>query len=370
VGKGDFNRKVANCELRIVVSRIVPLPPFPHLSRHRELLTILLFVCGVLVGAALLSPLLFAGAQGLLHYGEEHDWGRRAVLGGLLTVLQKNNFPSYFDRAALLLALAGLPPLLRHLRIEWAMVLGKVGPARGFPQLGVGFALAVGFLILMGALCWQSGIYHLQKNGHLSPGGPLLSGFAVATLEEFLFRGVMLGILLRSLGQRGAVFWTTCIFASLHFLKPPDHDALPAEAVQWWSGFWIIPQLFRGFGEWHDLVGEFLLLAGVGWALARARLATGGLWAGIGLHAGWVAGMKSFGQITTTTKAFHQGAFFPWFVENHCKAIVSPFVGIAPLLAILITGVVMLLLIRWLWSAPWQNESSAEPAEKHPSAPQ
>lgn len=303
----------------------------------------------MLVGAALLSPALFAAAQGLRHYGEQNDWAHHTGLSGFLAVLQKNNFPSYFDRSALIIALAGLAPLLRLLRIQWSLVLGPVGPKLGFPQLGAGFALAVGFLILMGALCWQAGIYHWQKNGHLFPAGPLLSGFTVATLEEFLFRGVMLGILLRTLGQRGAVFWTTIIFASLHFLKPPGHDALAPEDVHWWSGFWIIPQLFRGFGEWHDLVGEFLLLAGVGWALARARLATGGLWAGIGLHAGWVAGMKSFGQITTTTKAFHQGAFFPWFVENHCKAIVSPFVGIAPLLAILVTGVVMLLVVRWVW---------------------
>jgi hypothetical protein len=136
-----------------------------------------------------------------------------------------------------------------------------------------------------------------------------------------------------------AVFWTTCIFAVLHFLKPPDHDALPASAVTWSSGFWIIPQLFRGFSDASNLIDEFLLLAAVGWGLARVRLATNGLWASIGLHAGWVAGMKHFGQIATPGKAFRHGDFFPWFVENHCKAIVSPFVGIAPILFIVLTSV-------------------------------
>ncbi len=199
-------------------------------------------------------------------------------------------------------------------------------------------------LAIMGGVCLWLPVCKLDKNPPwLALGAPLVSGFTVAVLEEFLFRGAMLGILRRSLGVRTAVFWTTVIFAVLHFLKPPEHGSMAGITVTWTSGFAIIPQLFRGFGEWQNFLAEFLLLLGVGWALAHARVATDGLWAGIGLHAGWVAGMKYFNQVTATTAALRAGDFMPWFAENHCKSIVSPVVGFVPLFTVVLTGFLALL---------------------------
>ena len=199
----------------------------------------------------------------------------------------------------------------------------------------------------MSALSCQLGATRLNaKPAWGAIGAPLISGLVVGCLEEFLFRGAMLGILQRSLGARSAVFWTTVIFAALHFLKPPAHGSIADADVTWSSGFWIVTQLFSGFSRGSELLAEFALLVGVGWVLARARLATDGLWAGIGLHAGWVAGMKYFGQLAKTTDALKHGNFTPWLAENHCKAIVSPVVGFVPLIAVVLTGMIALRICK------------------------
>ena len=297
--------------------------------------------------AALLAPWFHAAGQAFARMGQEHGWRNVAVLGGIVKAAEKTELPGYFDRAALVAALAGLWPLFRMLKIQWRSVVGSVPAGTGAQQLAVSFFIAALFLLIMGAVCLWFPVCRLEKNPPwLAIGGPLVSGFTVAVLEEFLFRGAMLGMLRRSLGVWPAVFWTTVIFAILHFLKPPEHGSMVGEPVTWTSGFAVIPQLFRGFGQWQNFLAEFLLLAGVGWALAHARVVTDGLWAGIGLHAGWVAGMKYFKQAAETTDALHHGDFMPWFAENHCKSIVSPVVGFVPLFVVVLTGFLAVMMLR------------------------
>lgn len=311
------------------------------------MITIVAYLAGVLVSAALLAPWFHAAGQAFVRMGQEHGWRDVAVLGGIVKAAEKTELPGYFDRAAMVAALAGLWPLFRMLKIEWRSVVGTVPASTGAKQLSLSFFVAASFLLVMGAVCLWFPACKLEKNPPwLAVGAPLISGFTVALLEEFLFRGAMLGMLRRSLGVRPAVFWTTVIFAILHFLKPPAHGSMVGEPVTWTSGFAVIPQLFRGFGEWQNFLAEFLLLVGVGWALAHARVVTDGLWAGIGLHAGWVAGMKYFNQVTETTAALRRGDFMPWFTENHCKSIVSPVVGFVPLFVVLLTGFLAVWLLR------------------------
>jgi membrane protease YdiL (CAAX protease family) len=315
-------------------------------SPYRDLLLIVGYIAAVLVCAALLAPALYSLGQAFAHSGQARGWRDSAALGWIVKAAEKTELPGYFDRAALLVALAGLWPLFKMLHIEWRSVVGSAPSLTGWKQLLITFSLAVFLLAIMGVICLWLPVCKLDKHPPwLALGAPLASGFTVAVLEEFLFRGAMLGILRRSLSTRGAVFWTTVVFAILHFLKPPEHGSMAAEPVTWTSGFAVIPQLFRGFGMWQNFLAEFLLLLGVGWALARVRVATDGLWAGIGLHAGWVAGMKYFKQVADITPALHAGDFMPWFAENHCKSIVSPVVGFVPLFTVVLTGFVALLLL-------------------------
>ncbi len=315
--------------------------------RYRDLLIIAAYVVAVLLSAAALAPVFYAGGKWLLRTSQDHGWDQIKSLSWFMVPLSKTEFHGYFDRAALLAALVGLWPLTKLLHLKRPEITGTVPLAAGAKQLLISFALATTLLLAMSAVCLWFGACKMSRNpAWLAIGAPLLSGLVVACMEEFLFRGAVLGILRRALSERGGVFWTTMLFAIVHFLKPPDHRVSDGAEIIWSSGFLHLTRLFSGFGRWNDFVGEFLLLVGVGWVLARARLATGGLWASIGLHAGWVAGMKYFNQLTDTTKPLRDGAFTPWMIENHCKAIVSPVVGLVPLIAILVTGFLALRVCK------------------------
>jgi membrane protease YdiL (CAAX protease family) len=310
----------------------------PASKSTNTLLLILGYVAGVLLLGALLAPPLFFAAKSVMQNSPD------SFLAG---ILEGKEFPGYFNRAVLLAAVLGLWPLLKAMRMQWHEIVGDTRLSRGAGDTALGFFTALVFIALMGYFCWwveacrihpTAKWYNIHK--------PLLSGFTVSIIEEFLFRGAVLGILCRSLGTRAGLWWTTGIFALVHFLKPPLDGAIPDESVTWTSGFWVITQLFRGFGHWENFVGEFLLLAAVGWVLARARLSTGGLWLSIGLHAGWVSGMKYFSGVVFTSKALRDGDFVPWMTRNTCRAIVSPIVGIVPLVAVLLTGAAVLLFVH------------------------
>jgi membrane protease YdiL (CAAX protease family) len=325
----------------------------PASGSWRTLLIILGYVVGVLIMGAMLAPALFFAAKAVMHQSPE-GWLARAI--------GDKGFPSYFNRAAMLAAVIGLAPILKLLRVSMKEVLGTVPFSLGWQQLLVIFLKAAVLLVPLVLIGIWVGAVRLKPNpAWISVLQPLLTGFTVAVIEEFLFRGAILVILCKTLGKLPGLWWTTGIFAILHFLKPPLGDALPDEAVTWGSGFWVITQLFRGFGDWDKFAGEFLFLATVGWVLCQARLLSGGLWVSIGLHAGWVAGMKHVSQIVMRTGALDRGDFSPWFVKNTCRAIVSPFVGIIPLVGVLLTGLTVLWMVQKWWprsknEAPeWRN---------------
>ena len=307
------------------------------------LLLILGFTALVLVLGAVLSPPMFWAAKAV---------GRTLDIGFLKTLA----FTSVYDRAALLVAILGLWPLLKSMALRREEVLGATPFSRGRKQMLLSFLIALALILVMSVTCLEFGVFKMAKKPAWgSVLMPLASGFTVAFIEEILFRGAVLSVLIRSSGQRAGIFWTTLLFATVHFLKPPAHEAIAEADVTWSTGFWVITQLFHGFTSLDSIVPEFLLLFGVGLVLATVKRPTGGLWSGIGLHAGWVAGMKYFGQLCSTTSALRAGAFAPWMVENHCKSIVSATVGLVPLITVLLTGTIILLLHRRSPSTTQEN---------------
>jgi membrane protease YdiL (CAAX protease family) len=99
---------------------------------------------------------------------------------------------------------------------------------------------------------------------HLPPVALGMAGLAAACFavsEEALFRGFMLGLLRRDLALSAAIWCSALLFAALHFLRPVD---LPSGAL------------------------PFLTLTVAGALLGSARVRTGTIWFGVGLHAAWV----------------------------------------------------------------------------------
>ncbi|MDB6140604.1 MAG: hypothetical protein JWO94_3676, partial [Verrucomicrobiaceae bacterium] len=203
---------------------------------------------------------------------------------------------------------------------------------------------AAGLLLALGWAYCRAGVYEMNpKPGWTALGQPITAALGASIVEEILFRGIILGLLLRSLGARPALFWTTFIFAIVHFLKPPEGFILPPDQVTWHSGFDVIGAIFGHFGNLNFVLAEFFTLFAVGWVVGQARLTTGSLWPGIGLHGGWVFGLKYFSLLTHGSKALNRGDHLPWIGEN-LK------IGLVPLLVVLFTG--------WLASLGWSKQAA------------
>ncbi|MCA1962611.1 MAG: CPBP family intramembrane metalloprotease [Prosthecobacter sp.] len=306
----------------------MPAAPSPALAR------LLLYLLAVMLGGALLAAPFYHLGQAARDWLEATSAGDTGPGRWLLSEIRRAHFTRYFNRAVLVSAILFIWPCLRGLRMDRRYLpswrLSWAAPR----QFLIGFSLAAGLLLLMGFVFLKAGAYQLRPVpgwGRLAE--PITAALGAGVVEEFFFRAWLLGLLLGSMTRRPAIVWAVFIFAIVHFLKPPDGWQIADSQVTWHSGFSVLAQIARGFGDMDFLLAEFATLAAVGWALTQARLKTGGLWAGIGLHAGWVFGLKWFSGLT-----LHIKGWLPWIGPN-LK------VGLVPLAMVLLTGWLALRLL-------------------------
>ena len=284
----------------------------------KEIRKILLFLIGSALIGALLAPWLYWGGKWLA--GRTH-W----------QVLIDADFHRFFDRAVLIAAVALLWPTFRSMKIRNAGELGIVRDPRGWPRLGIGFSAGFLGMAVFGALLIYLGIFRLRSSPQwFALFKVMFSACTVAVLEEWLFRGVILGCFRRALVDWAAVFCSAVLFSIVHFLKPPSTDFVPTD---WFDGLLVLPSCFVQFGEPALLGAGFTTLFLVGWVLGWAVLRTRSLWLGIGLHAGWVLGKFGFSKvarrIVTDT--------MPWLGEDMI-------VGLGALAVVACSW-----LVAWLW---------------------
>ena len=296
---------------------------------------LLLYLLAVMFGGALLSVPLFhfgKAAHGWLSTSSLHDTG---LVKWLLAEIERAQFTRYFNRAVLVCAIVFIWPFTRWVRLERALLPAWRPINAGIKQGAVCFVLASGLLLALGFIFLKIGAYQLRPDPRWwKLGEPITAALGAGIVEEFFFRGLLLGLLLRTMTEKKALLALTFVFALIHFLKPPEGWQISDAAVTWSSGFLVLQQIALGFGDVDFLLAEFATLFAVGWVLAKIRLQTGALWAGIGLHSGWVFGLKYFSALTTYT--LH---WLPWIGAN-LK------VGLMPLGTVLITGWLAARLLR------------------------
>lgn len=296
---------------------------------------LLLYLFAVMFGGALLSvPLFHLGkaAQGWLYTSSLHDVG---LVKWLLSEIERAQFTRYFNRAVLICALLFIWPFMRWVRLERTLLPAWRPFKAGLKQWAIGFILAAGLLLALGFVFLKTGAYQLRPDARWGKvGEPMTAALGAGIVEEFFFRGLLLGLLLRTMTETKALLSLTFAFALVHFLKPPEGWQISDAAVTWSSGFLVLRQIAAGFGDVQFLLAEFATLFAVGWVLAKMRMQTGALWAGIGLHGGWVFGLKYFSALTT-----YAGTWLPWIGAN-LK------VGLMPLCTVLLTGWIAARLLR------------------------
>jgi hypothetical protein len=259
----------------------------------RPFRALVVYITVVLVGGALLAPWLYHLAQSLAH-GFPH------AFSGFFPKLARNPFPRFVNRSLLVLALAGLRPLWRNLGATSWREIGLVKPAGQWRRWSGGFALGFISLALVAAITLAAGgrAFNSQLSAMRIAERMLsaaLTAVVVAVLEEILFRGGVFGGLRRVFHWSFALALSSMIYATAHFFARGGHPG----TVTWASGLGQLALMLGGFADWRQMVPGFfnLTLAGLWLGLAYQR--TGNLYFSIGLHAGWIFWLKTYGALTT-----------------------------------------------------------------------
>lgn len=249
---------------------------------------VLIFLLGVFAGGALLAPWV----HGMMQWAAGHF----PILEGVAD----EPFRRYVSRMWMILGGLSVYPLIRSLGLPGWRSLG-LGPWRqgrnlvgrgifwGWISLALIAAMALGF----GARTWVADRSALDWGKHLF--NATLAAILVGTLEELFFRGALLTALRRELGFRGAALATGALYAILHFLdRPPE-----PEVIHWWTGLSTMAGMAAGFTQWEILIPGFFNLFLAGWILAWVREESVSLYPAIGLHAGWIFWLKTYGWLST-----------------------------------------------------------------------
>ena len=134
----------------------------------------------------------------------------------------------------------------------------ELAPARLAPELCAGlFGGGVLFCVVMGMLL-LGGWYHVSNSPAGSPWWALGAGFGSGTIEELVFRGLLMRLLWEAFGLPAALAISSATFGLAHLLNPQ-----------------------------HSLMGALSIIVEAGIVLGGLFALTGRLWASIGAHAGW-----------------------------------------------------------------------------------
>jgi membrane protease YdiL (CAAX protease family) len=271
------------------------------------------FVAIVILGA-LLAPILFWSAQSL-------------AVHGVLPFLAKYGFETFFHRAILIAAALWLWPFLRISHVRRIADLGLAPNPRGGRDLCAGILLSIIPLLCCGALLVGFHVYSF-RHAFAWPrlAMVLVASITVPCIEEMFFRGIILGVLLKTARKYLAIVIVSALFAVVHFLKTPERTSA---VVTWTSGFNSITHAFAQFRDIMMLVSALATLFLIGCILADARVITRSLWLSIGLHAGLIFGSGTFSWLT-----HRQMVALPWVGKNLLVGIVP--LGVAAITWIMI----------------------------------
>lgn len=250
-------------------------------------------------------------------------------------------FYRYLSRVTQLTAFVLLGPLLFWLGIRSTREFGLERNPLAVRDALAGFLLAAAPGALFGGAYLIFDVYRIKQD--LAPFLLLrimmTAGF-VAVVEEFLFRGVLLGLAVKAFGRRPAVVGVSLVFAGIHFLRPGPQ---PEANVEWWSGLAQIVRVFDTAPALPVLASGFISLLVAGIILALATLRTRSLWLPIGIHAGWIFCQQTL-QWLARYRVKPPEAFLPWVGPNVVSGAVPT--GLVPLGALLLTGLAVWFYLR------------------------
>ncbi len=138
-----------------------------------------------------------------------------------------------------------------------------------------------------------------------------ISGLLVGIVEETIFRGAIISMLLRNLNMAMTMVLSSLFYAAVHFIKIP---ALAHDNIDWTTAFVLLSDSMTGFVR-IQMLDFFLTLFVLGLFLSLLRLKQGNIYQCIGVHTGIVMLIKLGNYFTDYTP----GSGHDWLVNyiNH-----------------------------------------------------
>lgn len=300
---------------------------------------IIQYVLASLLLGAVLMPWLWRGGMWLAELVKTGDYWVGIEWLGHKAGHSAQKYGRYYSRSLMFSALVLLPWLRRNVGRVRSRDLGLRAPRLGDAAADVawGFLIASAIFTAMAACLKLKGIYVPVESAKAHVWATALaSGIGASLGEEFIFRGVLLGIWLRCARPATACVGSSLLFAFLHFLAPHDmgENFSPGHPM---AGLALLGNVLAQYLDPRFFTADFATLFCVGLVLAWARVRSGSLWFPIGLHAGWVTIFRAFGML------------YEHNPENHMSPVLigeSIRTGLIPLMAICITALVCMVLFR------------------------
>ncbi len=316
-----------------------------HLKRffQSEAGAVILWVVSAILLAATISPWLYQAGKWFGGVSAAGDLN--ALAEWLGNACRRASFNRYFSRSLVISAVVLLPLLLRRIRYGAGLVTLRIPRQSALIQVAAGCVIAGGMLWATGAVLEACGAYAPRSPRVLGigklAGGILAPAIGAALLEEWLFRGVLLGLWLKFARPLTACLGTSLCFAFVHFLQPPAGAVIAAPGAPL-AGFELLGKILLHFADPQFFITDFAILFVVGMVLARARVRTGALWFSIGLHAGWILAFKGFNMIYQSVPVH---PLHPWGLGGSLRS------GVFPLLGLALTAVICHFVLRRFDSA-------------------
>ncbi len=276
------------------------------------------------IAIGVLGPAVFAGVRWVVESGSSPEW------------LQKADFARVCTRIAMITGVGVAWVVLRSRKLLTFASWGLRPSAGAWWAMGRGGLVggAAGMVLILAAIGAGAREWHAPEAWGFVVSA-LFTGAVVGFWEEAAFRGLMQGQFAARMRPVVAIGLQGTLFAMLHFLKPPGFGI--EDPIGWDSGWRYLLALPCQLVEPAHAV-RFGVIAVLGWTWGLVALRRGDVWWGVGMHAGLVAVIQSYGDWTQHV----EGAADVWFSRDPSR------------------GWAALVLALVLWGYAWLRERRAE----------
>jgi membrane protease YdiL (CAAX protease family) len=295
------------------------------MKRHQRLV---IFLLSVVALTCLISPWIAAGA----------DW-----FGSQWPNLQpeRHPFSRIFNRSFTVSGILLFFLCRRFLGVGSLPELGLAKSPSAGADLLIGWSIAAGSMVALGFAMALAEVFtpYLRYSWSESVSrciGALFAGLSVGVLEEIFFRAILFKGLLEDGKPARAFIIVNLFYSAVHFVKPGERYFL--DQLDPAAGFRHLLSTFAPFLEPTSILpgAGGLFLTGVVLSYAYARTKT--LYLAIGLHSGWIFGLK-----TIRVFGHYEREDLGWIFGSTSPRIVS---GVAAWIGIMLVGIFVHRLTR------------------------